>query len=162
MQHNHPWETSRRLTRLTCSNARNFRLGTFIPQSLVQPSHSIQSMKPPPNIDSPFMQAQPLRFSFSTILIMLLTVVGAGVGLLTYYALQVPAITSEFNAWLGRPNPVVDTAEGRSAHVKFLLVVYSAPLALGMLVYLLHYAMTILDSWTRSSSQADDEPFRMD
>ena len=34
MQHNHPWETSRRLTRLTTANARNFRLGTFtVPSS---------------------------------------------------------------------------------------------------------------------------------
>lgn len=137
MQHNHPSETLRKPTRLTF-------------------------MKPPPTTSSPFMQSPPLRFSFSTIMIMLLMVVGAGIGLLIYYALQVPAITSEFNAWLGRPNPVVDTAEGRSAHVIFLLVVYSAPLALGMLVYLLHYGLSLLDSWTRFRSRADDEPFRME
>ncbi len=119
-------------------------------------------MPQPPKVDSPFMQTQPLRFSFSTIMIMLLTVVGAGVGLLTYYAVQVPAITSEFNAWLGRPNPVVDTAEGRAAQVKFLLVVYTAPLALGMLAYLLHYVLMFFDKWTQTRNDASDESFRME
>ncbi len=119
-------------------------------------------MAPSPKVTSPFMQTQPLRFSFSTIMIMLLTVVGAGVALLIFYALQVPAITSEFNAWLGRPNPVVDTGEGRAAQVKFLLVVYSAPLVLGLLVYLLHYLLTLLDAWTRTEHDASDEPFRME
>ena len=115
-----------------------------------------------PKVDSPFMHTQPLRFSFSTILIMLLMVVAAGVGLLIYYALQVPAITSELNAWMGRPNPVVDSAAGRAAQVKFLLVVYSAPLVLGLLVYLLHYLLTLIDGWSRRSQEASDDPFRME
>ncbi len=119
-------------------------------------------MNQPPKVDSPFMQAQPIRLGFGTILIMLLTVVGAGVGLLIYYAIQVPAITSEFNAWMGRPNPVSDSAEAREAHVKFLLVVYSAPLALGMLVYFMHFVISTLDRWSRSRDEIEDEPFRME
>lgn len=119
-------------------------------------------MSEAPKVDSPFMQTQPLRFSFSTILIMLLMVVGAGVGLLIYYALQVPAITSEINAWMGLPNPVVDSAAGRAAQVKFLLVVYSAPLVLGLLVYLMHYLLTILEKWNRRDREAHDDPFRME
>jgi hypothetical protein len=108
------------------------------------------------------MQTQPMRFSFSTIMILLLMVVGAGVGLLVYYALQVPAITSEWNAWLGLPNPLVDSAHSRAAHVKFLLVVYSAPLALGLLVYLLHYGVGLIESWTKERSSEGDDAFRME
>ena len=119
-------------------------------------------MNEPPKVSSPFMQTQPMRFSFGMIMIMLLMVVGAGVALLIYYAIQVPAITSEFNAWLGRPNPVVDTAEGRAAQVKFLLVVYSAPLVLGLLVYLLHYVLAFFEAWTQTGRDANDEPFRME
>lgn len=119
-------------------------------------------MTQPPKVASPFMQAEPMRFGFGTMMIMMLTVVGAGIGLLIYYAIHVPAIMSEFNAWMGRPNPVVDTAEGRAAQVKFVLVVYTAPLGLGILVYALHYAVRQLDRWTQRREQADDEPFRME
>ncbi|MEO8268673.1 MAG: hypothetical protein ABI557_03070 [Aureliella sp.] len=119
-------------------------------------------MNQPPKVDSPFMQAAPVKLGFGTVMIMLLTVVGAGVGLLIWYALQVPAITSELNAWLGRPNPVVDTAAGRRAQVTFLLVVYSAPLALGILVYMLHYVLQWLNRWSQSREDSDDESFRME
>jgi hypothetical protein len=108
------------------------------------------------------MQTQPMRFSFSTIMIMLLMVVGAGVGLLVYYALQVPAITSELNAWMGTSNLPVDTTQSRAAHVKFLLVVYSAPLALGLLVYLLHYAVGLVEGWTKNRTSDSDDAFRME
>lgn len=118
-------------------------------------------MKSTPQLDSPFMQTQPLRFSFSTLMIMLLMVVGAGVGLLLYYALQVPAITAELYAWLGLPNPVVAEEQSRAAHVKFLLVLYSAPLLLGLFVYCLHYALSWVQQWSESSSDHQDDAFRM-
>jgi hypothetical protein len=119
-------------------------------------------MNPRLKIDSPFLQAAPLKLGFGTVMLMLLTVVAAGAALLVWYALQVPAITSELNAWLGRPNPVVDTAEGRRAQVIFLLVVYSAPLALGIMVYMLHYFLAWLNRWSQTREDADDEPFRME
>lgn len=103
-----------------------------------------------------------MRLGFGTILLMLLTVVAAGVSLLVYYASQVPAITSEFNAWMGRPNPVSDSAEARLAHLKFLLVVYSAPLLLGTLVYLVHFMISALERWLRARDPNEDEPFRME
>lgn len=119
-------------------------------------------MNQPPKIDSPFLQAAPLKLGFGTVMLMLLMVVAAGAALLVWYALQVPAITSELNAWLGRPNPVVDTAEGRRAQVIFLLVVYSAPLALGIMVYTLHYLLAWLNHWSQTRDDADDEPYRME
>lgn len=120
-------------------------------------------MDQPPKVASPFMQTQPLRPSVNTLLILLLMVVAAGGSLLVYYALQVPAITSEWNAWLGRPDPVVDTPAGRAAQLKFLLVVYSAPLVLGLLVYGLHYVLQLLEAWNASRQrEEDDEQYRME
>ena len=114
------------------------------------------------NVDSPFMQQEPVRIGFGTIVIMLLMVVGAGVGLLIYYALRVPAITSEINAWLGRPDAVVDRGDARRAQVTFALFVYTAPLALGMFVYLLHYAINWFDRFARRAQQDESEEFRME
>lgn len=118
-------------------------------------------MKTTPQPNSPFMQTQPLRFSFSTLMIMLLMVVGAGVGLLLYYALQVPAITAELYAWIGLPKPVVAEEQSRAAHVKFLLVLYSAPLLLGLFVYFLHYAVSWGQRWSESSRDAQEDEFRL-
>ncbi len=119
-------------------------------------------MNQPSQVDSPFLQAAPVKLGFGTVMIMLLTVVGAGAALLIWYALQVPAITSELNAWAGRPNPVVDTAAGRRAQLVFLMFVYSAPLALGILVYMLHYWLQWLNRWRQSREGADDDLFRME
>lgn len=119
-------------------------------------------MSQQPAVESPFMKPQVVRLGFGTILMLLLMVVGAGVGLLIYYAMRVPAITSELNAWLGRPNPVADNAEGRAAQVTFILFVYTAPLGLGMLVYLMHFLVNWLDQRTRRYEEASDEAFRME
>jgi sterol desaturase/sphingolipid hydroxylase (fatty acid hydroxylase superfamily) len=119
-------------------------------------------MNQPPQADSPFMKPEAVRLSFGTLLILLLMVVGAGVGLLIFYAMRVPAITSEINAWLGRPNPAVDSASGRVAQVTFVLFVYTAPLGLGMLVYFMHFGINWIDRRLRSRDQAEDEEFRME
>jgi sterol desaturase/sphingolipid hydroxylase (fatty acid hydroxylase superfamily) len=103
-----------------------------------------------------------VRLSFGTVLILQLMVVGAGIGLLVFYAMRVPAITSEINAWLGRPNPAVDSASGRVAQVTFVLFVYTAPLALGILVYFLHLMINWIDRRTRTLQQVEDEEFRME
>lgn len=112
--------------------------------------------------ESPFMQSQPVRLSFGTMMLLLLMVVGAGVGLLFYYALQVPAITQELNAWLGRPDAVVDRGDARRAQVTFALFVYSAPLALGLFVVAVHCIVNWLNRFGRSRASQDDEPFRME
>ncbi|MCA9132796.1 MAG: hypothetical protein KDA45_06565 [Planctomycetales bacterium] len=95
-------------------------------------------------------------------MLMLFMVVAAGLSLLIYYAIRVPAILSEVNAWLGQPNPAGDSAAGRAAQVTFLLFVYTAPLALGILVYLLHFVLNGVDRWTRTREEADEAPFRME
>ena len=93
--------------------------------------------------------------------LLLLMVVGAGVALLLFHASRVPAITSEFNAWLGRPEAVVDRDAGRLAQLQFALFVYVAPLALGLLVYCVHFVVNLIDQ-SRSVASTDDDEFRME
>jgi hypothetical protein len=115
-----------------------------------------------PQVDSPFLKREPVRLAFGTLLLMLLTVVGAGIGLLVYYAMRVPAITSELNAWLGRPDPVSDSSAGRAAQVTFVLFVYTAPLALGIFVSALHSLLNWLDRRAQQRESESDEQFRME
>ena len=112
--------------------------------------------------DSPFAPPRKVRLSFGTLMLMLLTVVGAGVGMLIYYALRVPAITTELYAWLGRPVVSVDSAQARQAQVVFALFVYTAPMALGILVYGLHHLLNWLDRAMRDRQPATEDEFRMD
>lgn len=88
-------------------------------------------------------------------------VVGAGVGLLIYNAMSVPAITTELDAWLGRQSKSVDVADSREAQITFVLFCYSAPLLLGIFVNTLHLALNILDRRTRVRERLEDEEFRM-
>ena len=112
-------------------------------------------------VDSPFLKVEPVRLGFRTMLLLLLMVVGAGVALLLFHATQVPAITSEFNAWLGRPEAVVDRDAARLAQLQFALFVYIAPLALGMLVYGVHFIVNLIDR-SRSVAAPEDDEFRME
>ena len=112
-------------------------------------------------VDSPFLKVEPVRLGFRTMLLLLLMVVGAGVALLLFHATQVPAITSEFNAWLGRPEAVVDRDAARLAQLQFALFVYIAPLALGMLVYGVHFVVNLIDR-SRSVAAPEDDEFRME
>ena len=97
-------------------------------------------------------------------LLLLLMVVGAGLGMLIVYALRVPAFTSELNAWLGRTDVDVDLANARQAQLIFALFTYSAPMGLGILVFLLHYVLNKLERFTRVSAgqQDEDDEFRME
>ena len=111
--------------------------------------------------ESPFMPQEPVRLGFRTVVMLLMMVVAAGIGLLVYYALRVPAIASELNAWLGRPDAIIDRSEARQAQLIFALFVYTAPLGMGILVYLLHHLVNWLDRRTETASEGDDE-FRME
>lgn len=113
-------------------------------------------------VDSPFLLKEPTRIGFGTMMILLMMVVSAGVGLLIYYAMRVPAITSEINAWFGRPNPPFDRSEARKAQVVFALCVYTAPLAMGIFVYILHYLVNWMDRLSGVRKQSEDDPFRME
>ena len=108
------------------------------------------------------MQREPIRMSFGTMLMLLLMVVSAGLALLIYYAMRVPAITSELNAWLGRTDAVVSTADARQAQVVFAMFLYAAPMALGLLVWMLHLSINWLDRFTRKEKATDDASYRME
>lgn len=88
-------------------------------------------------------------------------VVAAGCGLLIYNAMNVPAITNELNAWLGRQSKTVNTADSREAQIVFVMFCYSAPLMLGILVHGLHRVINILDRRMRERELAEDSAFRM-
>ena len=112
--------------------------------------------------ESPFRKERGVRFGFGTMLMLLLMVVAAGIGILLFYAVRVPAITSEFNAWLGRPDAIVDREAAHKAQLQFALFVYTAPLGLGLLVHTMHYAVNWLDRVSRSSAPHEDDDFRME
>ena len=107
------------------------------------------------------MQVQPQRLSFSSILILLLMVVFAGLGLLIYNAMNVPAITNELDAWLGRQSKTVDSADSREAQIVFVMFCYAAPLMLGILVHALHQVINFFDRRMRDRERYEDEAFRM-
>ncbi len=111
---------------------------------------------------SPFRAPGRRRFGFGTKLIMMLMVVAAGFGLLVYNALRVPDVSAELNAWLGRPDAGGDAADGRRLQLMFALFCYTGPLALGLLVSLLHGAIAWLESRRDRARAREDEPFRMD
>jgi hypothetical protein len=114
-------------------------------------------------VESPFMPRKPVRLGFGTMLILLLMVVSAGIGLLFYYALRVPAITGELNAWLGRTNPSSAPTDARQAQVIFAMFLYASPMALGILVWVLHLAVNWVDRRNATSKLAkEDEIYRME
>ncbi len=92
-----------------------------------------------PRINSPHKTAQ----------LLLLAVVSVGIGCLIWSAVRVPAIASELSDWIGSSTTAADTPEGRRSQVIFLLLVYSAPLALAALVYVVSYLVA------RGSRQRD-------
>ena len=81
-------------------------------------------------------------------------VVGAGIGMLLYLAIRVPAVSSELRSYFGLTEVVVDTEAARKAHIIFVTFLYTAPLGLGIFVYLLHH----LINWLSRVSQPAAEP----
>lgn len=95
--------------------------------------------------DSTQLPAAAVKPPPRTIRLLLLAVAGGAIVCLVWCAQYVPAITSELGGWLGRPSATVDTPEARQAQVIFLLLVYSAPLVLGAMVYAVSYLLTGLN-----------------
>ncbi len=88
-------------------------------------------------------------------------VVFAGLGILIYNAMHVPAITNELDAWLGRQSKTVETSESREAQIVFVMFCYAAPLMLGILVHGLHQLINFLDRRMRDREREEDDAFRM-
>jgi sterol desaturase/sphingolipid hydroxylase (fatty acid hydroxylase superfamily) len=114
----------------------------------------------PPRTESPFLKEEPVRIKFSVLILLLLTVVGAGLSMLLLLALRVPALSTELRATMGLVEIPSDPESSRKAHIIFVIFLYTAPLGLGILVYLLHYFL----NWLNRISQTRKEPeeFRMD
>lgn len=122
-------------------------------------------MNQPEQVDSPFRKREPVRLGFGMMLILLLMVVSAGVGLLIFNAMRVPAITSELNAWLGiTTSSDSDPTDARKAQVVFALFLYTAPMGLGIFVYWLHYLINWIDrrSQAKFRQEYEEEQFRME
>lgn len=110
--------------------------------------------------ESPF-SAQQTRLTFGLDWILLLTLVAAATATLVGYALFLPSVTSELNAWLGKPAVSGDGDNNRRAHIVFLVLCYAAPMILGLAVRLVHSA----GKWVAlrlNAASADDENFRME
>lgn len=107
-------------------------------------------MKQPAETVSPPLQAPRIKIGAGAVRVILLAVVAAAIGYLVWYAQYVPAITTELGGWLlDHPTTAVDTPEGRRSQVIFLLMVYSAPLALGATVYVVNYLIAGLKRWSK-------------
>lgn len=111
---------------------------------------------------SPFRQPSSRRFGFRTILLMMLMVTVAGVSILVYNALRVPAIMEDLYAWMGRPAPAVRTGDARRAQLLFALFCYAAPLTLALLVHLLHTGLQWWEAYRVQRTAAEDESYRME
>lgn len=110
--------------------------------------------------ESPFSPEQP-RLTFGLDWILLLTLVAAATATLVGYALFLPSVTSEWNAWMGRPALPGEEDNNRRAHIIFLVLCYAAPMILGLAVRLVHSA----GKWVAerlNARSAEDEDFRME
>ncbi|RMF44487.1 MAG: hypothetical protein D6753_02495 [Planctomycetota bacterium] len=111
---------------------------------------------------SPFRPPPRFRFGFRSILVMMLMVVAAGFGMLVFNALRVPAISSELNAWLGRPDSGGGGTNERRLQLIFTLYCYVAPLFLAFLVNLLHAVIAWIERRRPLPDAREEDPFRMD
>lgn len=75
--------------------------------------------------------------------------------MLVVFALRVPAFSSEFRAFFGLPELEADPESSRKAHLLFLLYLYSAPLGLAILVYLVQFAANWI---TKVTQPAREDP----
>jgi len=89
-------------------------------------------------------------------MLLLTMVVGAGVGMLLYLAIRVPAVSAELRSYLGLTELVVDPETSRKAHIIFVIFLYTAPLGLGILVYLLHLVINWLARVTQPTAEPDE------
>ncbi len=105
--------------------------------------------------ESPFVAVKPARFNFSIMMMLMLMVVAVGGSMLILMALRVPAFTTELRAYFGLTELVVDPESSRRAHLFFLLYLYAAPLGLGILVHILHRAISWFNRRTRPKRESD-------
>ena len=111
--------------------------------------------------DSPFLPQTKRRLTFGTDWVLLLTVVAAATATLVGYALFLPAVTNEFNAWMGATTVPADDDGNRRAQIVFLMLCYAAPMILGLMARMVQLAGQKLAR--RLAARDEDDPqFRME
>jgi hypothetical protein len=80
---------------------------------------------------------------------------------LTGYALFLPSVTSELNAWMGRVALSAEGDESRRGQVVFLILCYSGPMILGLVVRVVHLVAQKLIHLLSQPAE-DDAEFRME
>jgi len=106
------------------------------------------------------MDVEPVRMTFTVVLLLLFMFLAAGIAGLFRLALNIPEFSAELSNWLGVS--VKSTAEDSRRHqLYFALALYAAPLGFGLLVAFIHMAINYLVRLTSQSSETD-ERFRME
>lgn len=108
------------------------------------------------NTQSPFSPPPP-KFTFGVDWMLLVMVVAAATALMFTYALFLPSVTSELNAWMGRSSALGDVGENRRAQIVFLMLCYSAPMILGLAARLIQLGGRMLASRLEDQPGNDDE-----
>ena len=108
------------------------------------------------NTQSPFSPPPP-KFTFGMDWILLVMVVVAGAALMFSYALFLPSVRSELDAWMGRTVDLGDVGENRRSQIIFLMLCYSAPMILGLAARLVQLGGRMLASRLEDKPGNDDE-----
>ena len=116
-----------------------------------------------PRVESPFSTGSERRWTFGMDWVLLLTLVAAASATLVGYALFLPSVTNEINAWIGRSVPPGDEDQSRRAQIVFLMLCYAAPMLLGLVARLVQIAGRQLANRLAAGDEDEDDPqFRMD
>lgn len=110
---------------------------------------------------SPFSPEPPRGLTFGVDWMLLLTVVMAATAMLVGYALFLPSVTTELNAWLGRTVPPGDQDENRRAQIVFLVLCYAMPMILAIAARGVQLLGRMI-ARRLASEDREDERFRME
>ncbi len=110
---------------------------------------------------SPFSTSERRSLTFGMDWLLLVTFVAAATALMLGYALFLPSVRAELNAWLGRPTEEGQLEDNRRMHIIFLMMCYSAPLVLGLVARLVHFGGRYLAERLQPADD-DDSEFRME
>lgn len=114
-----------------------------------------------PQPQSPFSAPPQRGFTFGVDWMLLLTVIMAAAAMLVGYALFLPSVTTELNAWLGRTVSPGDQDDNRRAQIVFLILCYSMPMILATAARSVQLAGRMV-ARLLAAEQKEDERFRME
>ena len=105
---------------------------------------------------SPF-SPPPKKFTFGLDWMLMVMMVAAATALMFAYALLLPPVTSELNAWLGRTADLGEGGGTRRSQIVFLMLCYAAPMILGLVARLIQIAGRLLAKRMVEATEGDDE-----